>query len=193
MRTTIKEQAMYCLQGNFYPAHVVENFLSHPQYKRTKDWLKSINKSGVICHYIRCQDTKFYGSPEHAQKEQRKYFSLNGVTPQRMAKFIHLNYLFLLDEYEKTTDEALKKYYKALVCLNGGQYNTMYVVMERQKMQEMVHKLQAKLIKAFLVKQPSKEVLKNFIVLSVLFSLGELLHEDEVKQGFLQLCHMLAD
>lgn len=192
MRTTIKEEAIFCLSGNFYPEHVVKNFLSYPQYKSAKAWTKDINKAAVLGSYIRCQDEKFFGHEEKVKKNQRKFFSINGVTPQRMSKFIHLNYLFLLDEHERTTDELLKKYYKALVCLNGGQFNTTYVVMERKKMQESVHRLQAKLIRTFLVKQPSKEVLKNFIVLSVLFSLGDLMHEDEVKNGFIELCHKVV-
>lgn len=193
MHTSIKEKAITSLKEGFYPKHVVAEFLSYPQHKRARNWVNDINSVGGLKRYIWCQDAKFYGHKEKAEKDKRKFYGVCGVTVKRMADFIHLNYLFLLDEYDKTTNEHLKKYYKALVCLNGGQYNTTYIVMERKKMQESVHRLQAKLIKELVANPPQKEVLKNFIILSVLFSLGDLLHEETIRKDLIKLCQLATE
>lgn len=193
MRTFIKEKAVSCLKCGFYPEHVIESFLSYPQHKNSRNWISQINKAQVLNRYICCQDAKFFGYAEKAERNRRKYYRACGITVKNMADFSHLNYLFLLDVYEKATDESLKSYYKAIVCLKGGERTASCVILERRKMEEIVHKLQSKLIKKFLNEPPQKDILKNFIVISILFSQGDLLHDDVAKDGVLTLCRLVAD
>ena len=192
MRTSIKQRAIHCLnlvQG-FYPEHVVKSFLSEPQHKRAAGWVKTLNDSQTLIRYIYCKDVKFYGYTQKVEKCKRAYYRACGITTKKLENFLRLNNLLLLDVYEKTTHEKLKSYYKALACLNGIEPKATCVIMERRKMEEIAHKLQAKLINAFMNEAPSKEDLRNFIVISILFSQGDLLHDEITRENLLTLCKM---
>jgi len=57
-------------------------------------------------------------------------------------------------------------------------------------MEELVHKIQARLINSFINEAPSTEDLRNFVIISVLFSEGDLLHDEVTKDSFVKLCTM---
>ncbi len=190
MRTSIKQRAIHCLNQGFYPEHVVKSFLNEPQHKKSANWVKTLDDHQTLIRYIYCRDVKFYGYAQKVEKCKRGYYRACGITVKKLEDFLHLNNLLLLDVYEKTTHEKLKNYYKALACLNGVEPKATCVIMERRKMHEIVHKLQAKLINEFVTNAPSTEELKDFIVISILFSEGDLLHDNVTKENFLTLCHM---
>ncbi|MBQ2811025.1 MAG: hypothetical protein IJF12_02525 [Alphaproteobacteria bacterium] len=190
MRTSIKQKAIHCLEHGFYPKHVVKKFLSKQQNKNAGSWVKTLEDPQVLLRYVYCRDVKFYGYTEKTERCKRAYYRSCGVTPKKMESFLHLNNELLLDVYENTTHEKLKSYYKALACLNGIEPKASCFLYERRKMKELVHKLQAKLINSFINEAPSTEDLRNFVIISVLFSEGDLLHDEVTKDSFVKLCTM---
>lgn len=191
MYTYLKTDAVKILKTGFYPQRVLEKFLT--KHKKDHHWAASLNSASVLSRYIDCIDVRFFGHEEMVKKNQRKYYSVCGITEHQMKKFIELNHILLLDVHENTTNEKLKDYYKILIYLSGddGRYN--YSVSERQKLKELFHRKQAKLIDSFVSELPTKEELRDFIIISVLLSQGELLHDITTRQKFISLCEKVVD
>lgn len=190
MRTSIKQKAIHCLAHGFYPEHVVNDFLSCPQHKKSANWVNSLDNPQVLTRYVYCRDVKFFGYAEKVERCKRAYYRSCDVTTKKLEDFLHLNNLLLVDVYEKTTHEDLKRYYKAIACLNGVEPRASSFLYERRKMEEIVHKLQAKLINAFIQAPLSKQELRSFVMIAVLFSEGDLLHDEDTRDNFLKLCAM---
>ena len=189
MYTDLKETAVKLLNGNFYSQRVFEKFFSNPKNKRFRPWLVALNDFKVLNRYIDCHDAKFFGNEETIRKSRRKYLSACGITAKQMEIFTVINHVLLLDAYEHATNEELKNYYKMLVYLSGNDEHSTYIVSQRTKLQEFFYKNQVKLINSFVANSPSKEELREFIIVSILFSNGDICYDEETRNNFLLLCY----
>ena len=191
MYTHIKEVAVKIINGNFYSERIIKKFLNTPNHKNDRKWIKTLTRISTLKLYIDCHDVRFFGHEEKVKKNTHKYYAACGITPNQMSKFVALNQVMLLDIYENSTNEELKSYYHLLVYLIGHDNQSTYIVNERRKLQEIFHKKQAHLIKKFVSSPPTQEELRDFIIISILFSQPEKQHSEETRQQFLTLCNML--
>ena len=192
MHGKFKEKVVSCLeQVEFYPAHVIEQFLSEPKRKNSRNWVKQLCNKHRLINFIDCKDAKFYGNTDVVAKNKRAYYAICGITSGQMEKFEHLNYLLLIDVFKKTRRKVLHHYYNMIVCLNGGEDTACCVLFERRKLDELVHKTQAKLINDFVNKPPRKKELRDFIIITILFSQADLSHDEATRENFLKLCQMV--